>query len=428
MLGGGSAYTPGLIAALIHHAETVSLGEVRLFDLDAERLTLVAALCDRMAQSAGVSFRVRACGSLEEAVAGIDVVLNSVRPGGLEARRLDETLPLEFGIPGQETVGPGGFFFALRSVPEALKVARAMRRGAPDALLLNYTNPTNVVTQALTELGADGVRVIGLCDQSDEDLGALAQALGLPAEGFRFRCNGLNHATWYSELRFGQVPLTELPASLPAPVGWDEEHRLRFARSLELAKEASSDGAVVWPNSYVPYYTHPELFVAHSRQVGPRSDVIRASIPGYYRHFAEEAQREHPQLRHHRGSAGFGDLAVHTLSALTSERGQRIVLNVPNRGATPQLAEDTVMELPVQLSAQGLAREAAPDFPEAFLPLLRRLETYQRLTAKVAAGSPSGAEAAEALAANPLVPSLAVAKAMLERARTLYGKTVPLFS
>jgi 6-phospho-beta-glucosidase len=428
VLGGGSAYTPGLIAALIHHAEKVALREVRLFDQDAERLALVSALCDRMAQSAGVSFRVRACDSLEEAVAGIDVVLNSTRPGGLEARRLDETLPLEFGIPGQETVGPGGFFFALRSVPEALKVARAMRRGAPDGLLLNYTNPTNIVTQALSELGADGVRVIGLCDQSDEDLGALAQALGLPLEGFELRCSGLNHATWYSEPQFGGAPLRELPASLPAPEGWDEEHRLRFARSLELARRASGDGAIVWPNSYLPYYTHPDLFVAHSRQVGPRSDVIRAEIPGYYRHFAEEAKREHPRVRHHRGSAGFGDLAVHTLAALASDQGQRIVLNVPNRGATSQLSEDTVMEHPVHLSAKGLVRQPAPDCPAAFLPLLRRLETYQRLTAKVAAGPSSWAEAAQALAANPLVPSLAVAEAMLERARTLYGKTVPLFS
>ena len=120
---------------------------------------------------------------------------------------------------------------------------------------------------------------------------------------------------------------------------------------------------------------------------------------------------------------------MHTLAALASDQGQRIVLNVPNRSTTSQLSEDTVMEHPVHLSAKGLARQPGPpDCPVAFLPLLRRLETYQRLTAKVAAGPSSWAEAAQALAANPLVPSLAVAEAMLERARTLYGETVPLFS
>jgi 6-phospho-beta-glucosidase len=268
--------------------------------------------------------------------------------------------------------------------------------------------------------------VIGLCDQSDEDLGALAEALGVPGAKADFTCNGLNHATWYAEVRLNGAPLV-LPASIRAPDHFDEEHKLRFQCSLELARAASVDGAPVWPNSYVPYYTHPQLFVAHSRKVGPRSQVILDSLEGYYRHFAEEAARERPELKHHRGSAGFGDMAVHTLAALGSEDGARLVLNAPNAGTTSQLAQGTVMEAAGRLSAHGLERPPAPDYPKAFLPLLRRLEEYQLLTAKVAAGGASLAEAADALAANPLVPERAVAVAMLERARALYGAKVPLF-
>lgn len=423
MLGGGSAYTPGLIAALIHHAEAVDLGAVRLFDHDEARMALVARLGDKMARAAGVSFGVTACATLEEAVADTDVVLNSTRPGGLEARTLDETLPLAFDLPGQETVGPGGFFFALRSVPEALKVIRAMRERAPGAVLLNYTNPTNIVTQALCDAGS-GVRVIGLCDQSDEDLGALAEALGVPGAKADFTCNGLNHATWYAEVRLNGAPLV-LPASIRAPDHFDEEHKLRFQCSLELARAVSGEGDPVWPNSYVPYYTHPQLFVAHSKKVGPRSQVIRDSLAGYYRHFEAEAAKDRPELKHHRGSAGFGDMAVHTLAALGSQEGARLVLNAPNAGITAQLASDTVMEAAGRLSEAGLERPKVPDYPSAYVPLLRRLEDYQRQTAKVAAGGASRAEAVEALAANPLVPSRAVAEAMLERARELYGDKVP---
>jgi len=145
VLGGGSAYTPGLMQALIENARELPLEVVRLYDIDAGRLATVARLTAAMARGAGV-FAVETADSLESAVRGADLVLNSTRPGGLEARRIDETLPLEFDIPGQETVGPGGFFYALRSVPEALRLARAVETLAPRAVILNYTNPSNIVT------------------------------------------------------------------------------------------------------------------------------------------------------------------------------------------------------------------------------------------------------------------------------------------
>ena len=181
-------------------------------------------------------------------------MLNSTRPGGLAARRIDETLPLAFDIPGQETVGPGGFFFALRSVPEALRVAHAVSTLAPGARILNYTNPSNIVTQALVDQG--GVEVIGMCDQSDEDLQAVCQALGRP-DRYHFRCNGLNHATWYSDVRIDGAPMTELAQALAPPADYDEEHQLRFSYSLRLAHENPG----YWPNSYLPYYLFPQAFV-----------------------------------------------------------------------------------------------------------------------------------------------------------------------
>ena len=184
ILGGGSAYTPGLLQALIHQGDSLGLTRVRLYDTDAEHLELVGRLGQAMARSAGVHFTVETADTLEAAVRGADAVLNSTRPGGFAARRIDETLPLSLGIPGQETVGPGGFFFALRSVPEALRVADTLEKVAPQALLLNYTNPSNIVTQALVNRG--GVRVLGLCDQSDEDLHDLAHALGVAGQPSTF--------------------------------------------------------------------------------------------------------------------------------------------------------------------------------------------------------------------------------------------------
>jgi 6-phospho-beta-glucosidase len=416
VLGGGSAYTPGLLQALIAHAAELPLKTVRLYDTDTARLAIVARLTAAMARQAGV-FTVEAVHSLKAAIQGSDLILNSTRPGGLAARRIDETLPLEFGIPGQETVGPGGFFFALRSVPQALRVAQAVQALAPQATILNYTNPSNIVTQALVDRG--GVKVIGLCDQSDEDLQAVCHALGRPSR-YAFRCNGLNHATWYSDVVLGGEPLIELPEALMAPEEYDEEHQLRFGYSLRLARENPG----YWPNSYLPYYLFSQAFVAQAQRVGPRSDVVAASLDRYYAHFEEQATRDNPQLRWFRGSAGFGDLAVTVIRALASATPLELVLNLPNRGSTPAFADDTVIETRVQVSRDGITRLTAPALPAAFDQLSGQLEKYQRLTARAAAGGSRALQGA-ALAANPLVGQASLAAAMLARAVDAYGPLLP---
>ncbi|MGV8891768.1 MAG: hypothetical protein ACOH2K_02235 [Burkholderiaceae bacterium] len=416
VLGGGSAYTPGLLQALIAHAAELPLKTVRLYDTDASRLAIVARLTAAMARNAG-AFKVEVADSLETAIQGADLILNSTRPGGLAARRIDETLPLEFGIPGQETVGPGGFFFALRSVPEALRVAAMVQALAPQAIILNYTNPSNIVTQALVDLG--GVNVIGMCDQSDEDLQAIAHALGRQGP-YAFRSNGLNHATWYSDILIDGAPLDAISEPLTAPDEYDEEHKLRFGFSLGMARENPG----YWPNSYLPYYLFPDAFVEQARRVGPRSDVVAASLAKYYAHFEAEGKSATPQLRWYRGSAGFGDLAVTVIRALASQTPHELILNLPNHGTTPAFAVDTVIETRVRVSRAGIERISAPPLPASFNALAAQLERYQRLTAQAAAGGNTEALVA-ALAANPLVGQESVAARMLTRARETYGALLP---
>jgi 6-phospho-beta-glucosidase len=421
ILGGGSAYTPGLLQALIQQGDALGLARVRLYDSDAGHLELVGRLGQAMARSAGVSWRVETADSLTAALQGADVVLNSTRPGGFAARRIDETLPLGLGMPGQETVGPGGFFFALRSVPQALRVAEVMEQVAPGALLLNYTNPSNIVTQALVDRG--GVRVLGLCDQSEEDLHDLAHALGARGQPLSFRCNGLNHATWYSDMRFGATTPTGFPVKLQAPPGLNQEHRLRFELSLAMARETPG----YWPNSYLPYYRAPERFIELARQQGPRSDAIVAQLPAFYAHFAEEADKENPRLLHHRGTAGFGDLAVLVIQALQGEAGSSLVLNVENQGTTDLFAPNTVVEARGTLSPGGWAREVAPALPPGQLGLLHQLENYQHLAAE-AARTGAGAAIVRALAANPLVGTASRAEALWALARVQYGSLLPMLA
>jgi 6-phospho-beta-glucosidase len=421
IIGGGSAYAPGLCDTLIRCHERLCLEEVRLQDIDARRLSIVHALCERLARHHAVPIAFSATTDVVEAVRGADAVLNSSRPGGFEGRRLDETLPLAFAMPGQETVGPGGFLFALRSAPAALQLYDAMREHAPDAVLLNYTNPTNIVTQAL--YGRPGPRVLGLCDQADEDLSALASALGKPGAATAFRCVGLNHATWYTDVTIDGDPLRLPAAPLVPPAGLDEEHRLRFALSEQLARRYSG----FWPNSYLPYYQAPARFVEHSLTSGPRTDVIVTGLEAYYRHFEEVSTAPEPVLKHSRGSAGFGDLAVRTLAALGGDEPTPLVLNVVNEGASPLFAADTVVEAIVEVSRHGVSRRRCPLPPAAEQPLLLALERYQRMAA-TAAASANFQLACAALAENPLVGDIARATSLLDRAREAYGPRVTMFA
>lgn len=417
VLGGGSAYAPGLVQALLHHAERLRLDELRLHDIDHAKLDIVFGLARRMLEAAGSPFEVVASPELDDALRGAKVVLNSTRPGGLAARHLDETLPLEFGLPGQETVGPGGFFFALRSVPYTLRVADRLLELSPDAVFLNYTNPTNIVSQALSR--RTDLRFLGLCDQSDEDLETLSRATGAP-QITRFECAGLNHATWYSSLTQADGAPFRVTAPVPSPSGLDEEHALRFELSFDLWRQDERG----WPNSYLPYYTHPERFVELARRRGSRAKIIEASLPDYYAHFKEESKRETPRLQRHRGTSGFGDLAVRTLVALFDPTPHRLVLNVPNRGSVPLFGAETVVEIPIVVGETMVERSPMPAPPAFLAPLLSRLETYQSAAAEIAATRSSAGVWAEALAENPLVPDGQIARALVERARRAYGPGV----
>src|SRR6266542_3945427 len=168
IVGAGSAYMPGVIRGLLARAGDLAGSELALYDLDAGRLELMRGLAARMIAAAGADLEVRAERELRPALDGADFVFTTFRPGGMRARHLDESIPLRHGVVGQETAGPGGFLMACRSVPVLLEIASVLEETAPRAWIVNYTNPTNIVTDAV--LRHSGARIVGLCDQHAGDL------------------------------------------------------------------------------------------------------------------------------------------------------------------------------------------------------------------------------------------------------------------
>jgi len=359
-----------------------------------------------MIRAAGVDLLLTATSERRTAVSGADFVLTSFRQGGFEARHQYETISLKYNVIGQETLGPGGFFFAIRTLSVIKALIEDIKELAPQAVLVNYTNPTQIVAEAVTHFSK--VPCISICDQSSEDKQNIRKALNLPQAVIDLEAVELNHAT--SSTRFeidGQDGIQVMERHLQAVLA-REEVSIRTKRQFRLACEYGR-----LPNSYMQYYYFRDETVAEA-QAAPqtRAQVILASLPGYYQHFRKQVAVEMPHLTHVRGGSLFGDMAVEVLRGLAAHERGIYTLNVPNRSALADFEPDRVVEVPARLERKGATPLVQGRLPFEVTGLLHMLAEYQWLAADaIWNGDLKSLE--HALAANPLVMSLSLAKNML---------------
>ena len=405
IVGGGSAYAPGLVAAFAERAHAFDGAELFLMDVAEAELDIVARLSRRLLER--TSLTVRASTDRIEAIDGATHVLTTFREGGLDARERDETVPLAHGVVGQETVGPGGFFFATRTIPVVKAVTDEIRAWAPGATLVNYANPTQIVAEAVQR--HTDVPVVAICDQADDDRVHIAHALDLAPHEVELEAYGVNHATWSSRVAIqGEDGVARMIAEADRVFARDDVST-RTKRQFELTRRF---GQV--PNSYLQYTYYPEATLAEARAAPrTRAATIRESLPADYAHFAEQAVAEVPVLTRGRGGSVFGDFAVRVLEALATGRPARLILTVRNEGrVVPDLDEDRVVEVPSLVEGGIVHPEPQAPLPSDRSGLIRMLADYQ-----VAAADAIWADDTDAwpraLASNPLVGSLDLADALL---------------
>lgn len=409
-LGGGSTRAPGTVASLVELGEAFRGSEVVLVDLDPERLDVVRRLTERMATVRGLDLRVRATTDRSSALDGADVVLTSFRPGGFEARALDEAIPLRHGVIGQETQGPGGFFMALRSIAVMREIVAEMEQRCADAWLVNYTNPVNVVSEAITHHSS--IRCVSLCEGPLTFPRDLARIAGLDPTHLEATLVGLNHTGWSVRHAYDGhdiMPLIETAAErLDAGGGPSTRDELM----LHLA---ATMGAL--PSAYLYYYYFADHALAAAR-AAPRSraEEIMASVDVHWTHYRQQADAADPRLDPERSRAGIGELelAVNVIEAIVNDRGTTWPVNIPNRAsALPGFPDDLVVEIPARVSAAGIEPIEVPALPRQVRGLIESLGAYQSLAAE-AAWSGTSRDGVRALAAHPLVLTL-------PRAEAIYG-------
>ena len=427
IVGGGGFRVPLVYGALLEKAERLKLDEVVLHDIDPLRLERIGHVLDGLAAEHGARLPFRATTDLVDAVHGADYVFCAIRVGLLEGRVVDEDVPLGLGVLGQETTGPGGICFALRTIPVMVRLAETIAKHAPGAWLINFTNPAGMVTEAVQQILGD--RAVGICDSPSGLCRRVAHALGREPDELWFDYFGLNHLGWLRGVRDGAgASLLDGLLEDDAALAGFEEGRLFGADWLRTL------GMI--PNEYLYYFYYGADTVSSIRE-SPRSRgafLLDQQAAFYARNGQAPAEalaawratrhdRERTYMAEARGAAGLGaehddwsgdpggyeGEAMAVVEAIANNTRTTMILNTANRSALPFLDERAVVEVPALVGRAGPVPVAIGPVPAHAQALVSTIKDVERTTIE-AALTGSSELAVRALALHPLVPSVNVAR------------------
>ncbi|WIM93967.1 6-phospho-beta-glucosidase [Actinoplanes oblitus] len=428
ILGGGGFRVPLVYKALLADHRRTGITEVALHDVDPGRLDGIGRVLDALARDVPDAPAVVTTTRLDEALAGAAFVFSAIRVGGLRGRVVDEQVALDAGVLGQETVGAGGIAYALRSVPESLRIAERVARLAPAAWLINFTNPAGLVTEAMS--GPLGDRVIGICDSPTGLVDRVLRTLRADPAEVRVDYAGLNHLGWLYGVHAGDRDL--LPGLLA------DDDRLASIEEGRLFGDLRELGAI--PNEYLHYYYDPKgtldaireapqtrgAFLREQQERTYREIAAREPLDAWLAAWREReatymaenreltgaGEREHDESR----PAGYEGVALAVMRALARDEPATLILNVRNRGTLDILSDDAVVEVPCRVDARGAVPLPVRPLPAHAVALVRAVKATDRLVLRaVAEGSREAA--IQAMATHPLIADRPLAERLVDTYR-----------
>jgi 6-phospho-beta-glucosidase len=410
VLGGSAVVTPQLAAALADEPD-LSGGQIELVLIgrNREKLARVVDASTRVSQGGGSHCSVTVTGETDVAAGVRDArfIVNQVRAGGLAGRAFDERFPHELGLPGEETMGPGGFANAWRTLPLVHDLFMTCRSAAPEAKLLNLTNPAGMVHQVAREVGLD---VLTLCDSPLTLASTSAQAAGIDPAVAEPGYLGTNHGGWLTALRVDGEDV------LPRALEHADElgDRLGFDSELLLRLHAV-------PNVYLRYLYYPERMLETQRAKGrPRAeeliDLETSTLDAYGT--GDDPRR----VAEKRRALWYTECIVPAVGSIVSGRRRTTIAGVTNETHVPWLPPETMLELPVHIEGDEVHVLAVEPLPVDASALLLANAAYEKLAVDAVLHGDRG-DLVRALAANPLVPSVDVAARAVELIEREFGKT-----
>jgi 6-phospho-beta-glucosidase len=420
-VGGGSSRAPGTMASFISHGAEFAGSHFVLIDLDPDHLEITRRITENMARAAGLDITVSATTSLREGLRDVDCVLSSFRPGGFAARALDERIPLKHGVIGQETQGPGGLMMSLRSAQVMKQICELLVEVAPKARIFNYTNPVNIVSQAVAD--NTDIPVISFCEGPIVFPPVVAKAAGLDPEKLVTTMTGVNHNIWSTEATYDGKDAIPILRERWEELRDQPTNQRNGRRALQLAVMLESI-----PSDYFNYY-YFRGEVLREQQLAPltRSEVIMSHLGDYWAHYTDEAGKPNPELDPGRSRGGIHELelAIDAISAFYNDVPTRLPFNIPNDGEVlPGFDTSTVVEVWGTVDGKGFHPDAQKPLPHRVLGITHQLAEYQHLAAE-AGWNGTRRQAIQAMTAHPLVPSLPVAEALYDELAAAHSQWLP---
>ncbi|EIX9604980.1 6-phospho-beta-glucosidase [Klebsiella pneumoniae] len=406
VIGGGSSYTPELIEGLLNRYHEMPVASLWLVDIEEgkEKVEIIAGLARRMIAKAGLTIEVVATLDRESALRDADFVCSQFRAGCLDARISDERISLKYGLIGQETNGLGGFANACRTIPIALEIAADMERLCPDAWLLNFTNPSGMVTEAI--LRHSRIKAVGLCNVPvimQKGITTLLQCAD--EKEVVMQVAGLNHFIFVRQiLHKGKEWLPEVIAEINA--GRDP----LVPRNISPFRWPSHllQGLGMIPCAYLRYYYMKDDLLrqelAEAGGEGTRGEVVKQLEKILFDQYRDPHLAVKPKALEGRGGQYYSEAACELMNAIYNDKRIIMHVNTRNNGAISGLPDDCAVEVSSLITASGpLPLNVAP-FPEDTLRLLQLMKSFERLTIE-AALTGNRHTAWRALMLNPLIVS-----------------------
>ena len=413
-IGGGSSYTPELIEGFIRRYETLPVKDIYLVDIDAglEKLQIVTDLAKRMVEKSGIDLQIHATTDRKEALKDADFVTTQFRVGLLDARIRDERIPLRYGKIGQETTGAGGFAKALRSVPVILDICRDMEQLCPDAWLINFANPSGILTEAA--LNHSSIKAIGLCNCPINMISDMAEKFDCTADDVFCDFVGINHLIWAKRVLVRGEDVTEkaiekicsdsakeVMANIPE-IHYDPN----FLKALGMV-----------PVSYLKYYyMQPEMLSEcdrAAREEGCRAEVIKQVEKDLFELYQDPSLDVKPPQLAKRGGARYSDAACSLIDSIYNNKKDIQTVNVLNCGANADLPYHAVIERNCVIDKDGAHPLNIGHTPIEIRGLLQNVKAYEQLTIEAAVNGDYD-KALLALTIHPLVNSATVARNILD--------------
>jgi len=425
VIGGGSTYTPELVNGFLARLKQFPLDELWLMDIDEERLEIVGGFAQRMVEAKGSPFKVILSTNQREAIMNASYVTTQLRVGHMEARRKDEYLGLRHGLIGQETTGVGGMAKALRTIPVIMKIAQDIKEVAqPGTMLVNFTNPAGLVTQALSQYAPD-VAAVGVCNvpitAKMHILEDLENATGkkLDPEHAELYTLGLNHLSWHRGFTVeGEDVWPQVIQGFIDNLK-REEHPEWEPRTIEVLR--------MIPNYYLQYFYHTDKKLKSQEKWPPsRAEEVIEIEKDLLREYADPNLNEPPAELMKRGGAYYSTVATQLLNAHYNDLGETHVVNIMNNGAVNEGPVDWVLEIPSTVRKSGITPIPTEPLPQSQFGLIAAVKAYELLTVEAAIHGDRDA-AYQALLVHPIGPKADKVQAVLDDLLETHREHLPQF-